>query len=257
MSNYDASIEDAEEYLKIECHRRLRSLSMGSAIFSESNSILASETSVHTVSLDGKWCSVMIRVPTTQKFSKNTTTNSKLPSPYTIDVQAGQLIGSGGFSNILEVRTLKPRSDSVDTVATAETEASALSLHSQESIPEQYQHYALKKIRTDLPDSMEACGRIDLAVEAQFLTTLQHPNIVSFYGTGEEPGKRNFFIIMELIDRTLGSELDTWRIHKERLNQRSGLSVRDKMGALTDFYNARIAIAYQLTSALTYLHHKK
>jgi serine/threonine protein kinase len=225
MSNYDASIEDAEEYLKIECHRRLRSLSMGSAIFSESNSILASETSVHTVSLD--------------------------------DVQAGQLIGSGGFSNILEVRTLKPRSDSVDTVATAETEASAWSLHSQESIPEQYQHYALKKIRTDLPDSMEACGRIDLAVEAQFLTTLQHPNIVSFYGAGEEPGNRNFFIIMERIDRTLGSELDTWRIHKERLNQRSGLSVRDKMGALTDFYNARIAIAYQLTSALTYLHHKK
>jgi len=158
------------------------------------------------------------------------------------------------------VRKLKPRSDSAETEASVETEASASSLHcsQDQEFSEQYQHscYALKKIRTDLPDCMEASGRIDLAVEAQFLTTLKHQNIVSFYGVGEEPGNRDFFIIMERLDRTLGSELDTWRIREEML-KRSALSRRNKNSALKNFINARIAIAYQLTSALTYLHLKK
>lgn len=128
-------------------------------------------------------------------------------------------------------------------------------MHSQESIS-QCQHYALKKIRTNLLDSMEACGRIDLAVEAQFLTTLQHRHIVSLHGVGEEPVNRDFSIVMERIDRTLVGEMDTWRGRKERLKG-SNQSRRVKRIALKSFFNDRIGIAYQLTLALNYLHGKK
>ena len=48
MSNYYAGIEDTEEHFKIrQCHRKLRSLSKGSAIFNESDCILDNERSVN------------------------------------------------------------------------------------------------------------------------------------------------------------------------------------------------------------------
>ena len=144
------------------------------------------------------------------------------------------------------MRNLKPRSISVETEATVQS-------CNDESPSSSSQNYAIKKLREDIPDSMQACGRIDLAVEAQFLKTLSHPNIVSLRGVGEEPGNKDFFLILERIERTLATELHKWRVQKYRMKSWRLLDRSEH----SLFVDDRIAVARQLTGALKYLHDKK
>ena len=39
--------------------------------------------------------------------------------------------------------------------------------------------YVMKTLRTDLPEEEYVKGIVDLAIEAEFLTVLSHPNIIS------------------------------------------------------------------------------
>jgi serine/threonine protein kinase len=243
--------ENMEAVIEAECRYRLRSLSIGSEVFTESGSILLG-TSCHSIQ---------------EK-----------------DFDTGARIGKGGFSDILEIKNLKikTRSESIEsdgTAQTCDTQGSAstcsdaasrscdklamsLSTHYNGNFaPDKrpIQNFVLKTLRKDLPNNMMACGRFDLAIEAQFLQTLSHPNIVSLHGVGEEPGNHSFFIIIERIDRTLGNELDNWVMRKQRMK---GKLLRGKMSKRTykdtsqRFVNHRLAVAYQLTSALKYLHNK-
>lgn len=119
--------------------------------------------------------------------------------------------------------------------------------------------FVIKTVRKDLPLKDEACGRVDLAIEAQFLKTLEHPNIVSLHGVGENPGDRSFFIVLERIDRTLEVELDTWLICQQRMKSSMMNDLMPKKmykENVQDFLNHRIAVALQLASATAYLHKK-
>lgn len=199
------------------------------------------------------------------------------------DVDTGVRIGKGGFSDILEIKNIKTRSESIEsdvTAQTCDTQGSAstctdaaicncdkLAMSASSRYNGNFtadkrlnQHFVLKTLRKDLPNNMMACGRFDLATEAQFLQTLSHPNIVSLHGVGEEPGHPSFFIIIERIDRTLGNELDNWVMRKQRMRGKllSGkMSRREYKNTSQHFVNHRLAVAYQLTSALKYLHSKK
>jgi serine/threonine protein kinase len=208
---------------------------------------------------------------------------------YSADIEAGDIIGSGGFSNIIEVKNIRGSSESLETAGTVPTYISHPNhrqnhahSHSQSQI-DGYSHsqahgqttkghhrnsswssdcsqqsqvsLALKQARTDIPGKeAKACARIDLAVEAQFLQTLSHPNIVSLHGLGEEPGNKDFFIIIERIDRTLGREIYYWRSH---LSSIQALPKREGKKELKLFMEDRIGLALQLTCALKYLHSKK
>jgi serine/threonine protein kinase len=206
---------------------------------------------------------------------------------HSADIEAGDIIGSGGFSNIIEVKNIRGSSESLETAGTVPTYISHPNhrqSHAQGHSQSQIQGYsqahgqptkghhrnsswssdcsqqsqvslALKQARTDIPGKeAKACARIDLAVEAQFLQTLSHPNIVSLHGLGEEPGNKDFFIIIERIDRTLGREIYYWRSH---LSSIQTLPKREGKNELKLFMEDRIGYALQLTCALKYLHSKK
>jgi serine/threonine protein kinase len=200
-------------------------------------------------------------------------------------VDTGARIGKGGFSDILEIKNLKikTRSESIASDITAQSSdtqdsasacsdaairsckklaVSASTRYSGNFAPDKRpnQNFVLKTLRKDLPHNMMACGRFDLAIEAQFLQTLSHPNIVSLHGVGEEPGNYSFFIIIERIDRTLGNELDNWVIRKQRMKgkvRKGKMTKRTYKATSQHFVNHRLEVAYQLTSALKYLHSKK
>ena len=96
---------------------------------------------------------------------------------------------------------------------------------------------------------------IDLAVEAQFLTSLSHQHIVSIEGVGDEPGSKNFFIIIERLDRTLSEQIRMWKTDARSIAKtmdRSKLKL-----TLASRMSARIGYAKDLSSALAYLHEKK
>lgn len=262
-SSLEISIdEEAEKNLKDFCHRRLRCLSIGSAVFNENDSILSTAdcdgSVVHKVCEQGMLSMLLSCTPLLRYFYLTRVAYHYL-SP-AVDVDRGDIIGSGGFSDILEVRNIKGSSESIETAGTIPTYIShpkpGHRRNSSLSSDCSQQSYALKQLRKDIPDKeTKACARIDLAVEAQFLQTLSHPNIVSLHGLGEEPGNEDFFIIIERIDRTLGQEMHTWRSKMSCL--KNTVPKKEAKSELKMFMEDRIAYARQLTCALKYLHSKK
>ena len=125
--------------------------------------------------------------------------------------------------------------------------------------PSRSYYYAVKKLREDLSESNRMSGAIDLAVEAQFLTSLSHKNIVSLEGVGDNPGSKEFFIIVEKLDRTLATEIKGWK-HQQKYIKEGKIpcprnkSVKDMIHEQLD---SILLHAYDLSSALAYLHTKK
>ncbi len=126
--------------------------------------------------------------------------------------------------------------------------------------------YAVKKLRDDLSKSKNKNGAIDLAVEAQFLKALSHPNIVSFHGIGASPGNKDFFIIIEQLDKTLDSEIKAWQYQKDFIKadrrgpHRCCFSKKREpqiKARLEQLFKKRISVAHQLASAMKYLHSRK
>jgi serine/threonine protein kinase len=70
--------------------------------------------------------------------------------------------------------------------------------------------YALKECRKDLTNSFLQIATIDLAVEATFLRTLNHPNIISLHSTGHKPGSKDYFIVIEKLEKTLDKKIQDW-----------------------------------------------
>jgi serine/threonine protein kinase len=108
-------------------------------------------------------------------------------------------------------------------------------------------------------------GAADLAVEAHFLSQLNHPNIVKLHGvtagsvetnvaTGKECG---FFIVIDRLYETLEKRIDQWK--KERIERESN---ENFLSRRADSYKQqrkaevqeRVALALQIADAMEYLH---
>lgn len=121
--------------------------------------------------------------------------------------------------------------------------------------------YLKRKIMVD-QHSFEL-GAADLAVEAHFLATLNHKNIVTLFGvtagsvetnvaSGRECG---FFIIIDLLKETLDKKIEIWKETADQGNLLSRMSNEFKEKrklALMD----RLKVAIELADAMIYLHSK-
>ena len=117
--------------------------------------------------------------------------------------------------------------------------------------------FALKKVRGKLSkrDHMDAV--MDIAIEAQILSQISHPNIVKMCGTSDkDPLSANFFVIMERLCATLEDRLFDWReqvtcTNKSRFFFGFG---KTKRRVLNDLWTKRLSVAKELASAISYLH---
>lgn len=192
------------------------------------------------------------------------------------DIETGHVLGSGTFGTVRELKALKRCSttSSMSTKANdsfANESLASSSIHSGTSnrivVPNEDELdgvvgaslYAVKQLRQDLSSSKRKCGSIDLVVEAQLLTSLAHRNIVTLEGIGDNPGSKGFFIIIERLDRTLTQELKAWR-NKEDLIKNGRIQSSNPSTGLKDLLykqlDSRLEYAYDLSSALSYLHEK-
>lgn len=179
------------------------------------------------------------------------------------DIEFGGVLGSGGFSSVRELRGLKRQrglSEGVDITSLSLTR----SMHSHCSIDDTSSicnssvngGYAIKQLRKDLSKSSTHNGAIDLAVEARFLTALSHRNIISLHCVSESsPGNKDFFIVIDRIDRTLGKEIVGWRRTQERvMKEKSRRGKEYVQGRIKSIYNSRVAVAIEIAQAMEYLH---
>jgi hypothetical protein len=124
--------------------------------------------------------------------------------------------------------------------------------------------YALKMVRRDVfcsndPSNIVA-GICDLAVETVFLSSLEHPHIIKLRGMADiaHPFSSDYFLVLDRLNDTLQRRIHhTWKIKEKCLDGFWG-RLRDRRGRKRlDFFEHRLERAYDLGSAIEYLHKKQ
>eukprot|EP00527_Entomoneis_sp_CCMP2396_P004335 CAMPEP_0198140306 /NCGR_PEP_ID=MMETSP1443-20131203/3484_1 /TAXON_ID=186043 /ORGANISM="Entomoneis sp., Strain CCMP2396" /LENGTH=423 /DNA_ID=CAMNT_0043802679 /DNA_START=40 /DNA_END=1311 /DNA_ORIENTATION=+ len=98
-------------------------------------------------------------------------------------------------------------------------------------------------------------GMIDLAMEAKFLATLNHPHIISFRGLSiKEPTEdMSYFLVLDHLEEILPKRLNAWMQQKRASQGITGALTGGRKRSkhlLTD----RILVAYDVAGVMAYLH---
>lgn len=172
------------------------------------------------------------------------------------EIKIGQVIGTGGFSVVSEVQGIK-----LDEVNDTSDEDAAVrgrfAATCREGDPNNL--YVIKVLRTDLSEDEHTKGIVDLAIEANFLETLSHPNIITMRAmANSDPYESRFFIILDRLVVTLERKMNLWR-------KDVGTNVGFWMGpcfgyccakkhALYRLWMERIMVCRDISKAIYYLH---
>lgn len=157
------------------------------------------------------------------------------------DIQIGNLLGKGGFSNVNEVVLKSKDGTSDDRV------------------------YAIKYLRNSVMRRRESLkiGAADLVVESKILSHVSHPNIVSLHGISSTPlvdsykHNHRFFLVLDILTCSLEEKLIEWSIDEDMLSRqkllpRFGISEDQK----TRLYERMNSVAIPVANAVKYLHEK-
>jgi hypothetical protein len=123
-------------------------------------------------------------------FQKSSAKRREFPHFDSSEIDIGNLLGVGGFSNVKEVSNIAVKEDD-NTYSTDEghhedqwkdhedhydvsTAKKLMAKHCQRT---GIARYAVKRLKPDLDEFQEARGALDLAIEIKFMSALWHPNI--------------------------------------------------------------------------------
>ncbi|CAJ1966758.1 unnamed protein product [Cylindrotheca closterium] len=161
------------------------------------------------------------------------------------DLNFGNMIAFGGFSNVYELESFN-----------VETE-----LMNEEAKKDE-RRYVIKHLNPKLASSPKklVVGAKDLVMEAHFLSALTHENIIGlrawsspgisgFATAGRADG---FFLILDRLEFTLAKQISFWR---EEAKQQKGLlkGRSDKQKS----FATRLKVALQVANAVDYLHDRR
>jgi len=169
----------------------------------------------------------------------------------TSEITLGRTVGQGGFSVVTNIEAI-----SLDDVNdTGETESKDRSRFAA-SIREN--RYVLKSLRMDLPEEEYVKGIVDLAIEAEFLSVLSHPNIISMRAlANSDPYESRFFVVLDRLTNTLDRKFNLWR---GKVGEFSGMWMGPfgyccaKEHFLFLIWLERMTAARDIASAIQYLH---
>mmetsp|Transcript_16819 Transcript_16819/g.35141 ORF Transcript_16819/g.35141 Transcript_16819/m.35141 type:complete len:367 (-) Transcript_16819:399-1499(-) len=120
--------------------------------------------------------------------------------------------------------------------------------------------YALKQLKPNEKQAHVEQGLIDLSNEAQFLSCLDHPNIIKMRGVVGTSLTPNFGIILDRLYMTLEDKMDFWVNERNEAARAGmcgclGLGKIDKVTSDAIMFNVT-TIAYDLSCAMRYIHSK-
>ena len=179
------------------------------------------------------------------------------------EIMLGRLLGSGEFSQVYEIKSFRLHATLPDTISVIEAEARQRMKH-REKYRNKKARYALKHLKPNLTDSYSpseyAQFATDLVREAEFLSMLQHPNIIKLRGTsqmnyaGFDQGPKGYFLIIDRLNETLTDRIAKWKRdmkgHKLGLFQPVRVHNREESILLPQ----KLEILLQIAAALSYLH---
>jgi serine/threonine protein kinase len=214
-----------------------------------------------------------------------------------LEVRFGKILGLGAFGVVREVKDVDLLDESrysINTSKTSECTHSSEKIHSDPQfdsdeivIPEcgvfndslfsrndlaalctrnGESRYAVKYLMTeDASAEQQARARIDLGIEIRYLRALSHPNIIKIRGLlkTQQLFDPKLFFLMDRLYGTLHDKIGKW---KESVEIKDFHFMRcllkpfrhpKNYDANRDFMKERLFIAYDIASALTYMHHNK
>jgi len=169
------------------------------------------------------------------------------------EIQAGRLVGQGGFCMVCKVEKIELN----EVFDTSEVSAK---LRSDFAASLRENQYVMKTLRTDLPEEEYVKGIVDLAIEAEFLSVLSHPNIISMRAmANSDPHETKFFVILDRLVMTLDRKFNQWR---REVGENSGYWLGpfgyccSKEHFLYKTWLERLAASRDIANAIHFLHNK-
>lgn len=179
----------------------------------------------------------------------------------------GKLLGKGGFGTVMEIRSFTVTASAKSKAAKPKNgEVEIGGMENKKFIAEHCireggdARYAVKFLSPEViqDTARYVQGICDMAIEVRFLSDLEHPNIVKLRAVSTaDPYQDGFFIVMDRLYDTLEKRIETW---KKREKGTKGLvgKLGDRKGSKAQaLMEDRLVAAFDLSSAMEYLHSRK
>ncbi len=121
----------------------------------------------------------------------------------------------------------------------------------------QISRFVIKSLRSDLPPEERSKGIIDLAIEAKFLGSLSHENIISLRGVSDaDPYDTSgrFFVILEKLVCTLEDRWKTWRTQAGKYKGLPPCGCFKNKLRLKELWVERLKVSHNIACAILHLH---
>lgn len=188
---------------------------------------------------------------------------------YNLEITLGRVLGRGGFCAVSEITNIKLCTKEETTVGNKmlDDEHAIHNIVQDRAFMQRYclrgkkkgSRYALKRLQAAVSEDGQTFvnGVVDLAIEARFLAVIRHPNIIKMRAmavTSPFSAEHSFFVVLDRLYDILGTRIDKWKKQKPK-GMGKMLDLKGKKESL--LWVERVAVAYDLSSALQYLHESK
>ena len=178
------------------------------------------------------------------------------------EVEKGKVLGKGGFGTVWEVKGFHVNESQSENPAEPEITPRD-DMESRKFISEHAMRevggarYAVKMLSPEVIQNNELFlqGMYDMATETRILSSIMHPNIVKLRAIAQGTWfDETYFIVMDRLCDTLETRLEKWSRKQKRLTGIAGSIIDRKGKKKAKLYEKRIVAAFDLSSALAYLH---
>ena len=214
----------------------------------------------------------------------------RLPKFEEKEIVAGNVLGRGGFCVVREVEKIKPGGINVNsnkkpsknmkgrfslrrmrkkaqggnddfdvsdypTIEDLKSPRESVASKSKKS-RSKGSRFVMKTVSTDSDKITFMKAHVDMALEAKFLSVLEHPNIIELAGvSGSGFCQQGYFLILERMTETLTRRIKSWMDRERMLKGVTGMFTGGKK-KLHELYLERIGASYDIASGMYHLHSK-
>lgn len=197
----------------------------------------------------------------------------RMPRLRRSEIELGRELGKGGFFTVCEIQKITLQEDVEDGTEVSETpvndefdedltgvvqnrrfmQANCIRCIRKEKNP----RYCFKTMQGTCKEDPQTFVNtmVDLAIEAKFLASVRHPNIIKMRAMSEGfMSTSDDFIVLDKLYGTLEAKIVQWKVSDEN----SFARLFDFRGRHEKAFLAeRLTVAYDVGSALSYLHDRK